>query len=148
MGLASAFSCRADDAKQHLQQGEAYEKTREMDKAIAEFKAAIELDPNLAEAHSKFILATQMSYLEKTGFEKANNFEERRKLMDGAFATANGKLRVIYEGWAQEHPERAVYQWALGTLWREEVEKDERITNESAGTRSQVRASGKRLGKS
>lgn len=125
LSVAIVFTCRADTASDHVKKGEAFEKTREMDKAIAEYRAAIELDPNLSQAHSKFIQATQWSLLEKTGFEKANNFEERRRLMDGAFATANAKLRVIYEGWVKEHPERASYQWALGTLWREDVTKDE-----------------------
>lgn len=120
---AIASSCWADDAKQHMEKGKAFLKTRETMKAIAEFRAAIELDPDLVEAHTQFIWATKNSYLVETGFEKANNFEERRKLMDGAFAKADQQLRTTYEAWATEDPDKAVYQWALGTLAREDVEK-------------------------
>lgn len=120
---AIASSCWADDAKQHMQQGEAFLKARQASKAIAEFRAAIELDPDLAEAHTQFIWATKDSYLEETGFAKANNFEERRKLMDGAFEKADQQLRTTYEAWAKEHPDKAVYQWALGVLSRQDVEK-------------------------
>jgi thiol-disulfide isomerase/thioredoxin/Tfp pilus assembly protein PilF len=123
LGCAIAISCWADDAKQHLQQGEAFLKARQASKAITEFRAAIELDPNLVEAHTQFMWATKDFYLEETGFEKANDFEERRKLMDGAFAKADQQLRTTYEAWAKEHPDKAVYQWALGELSRQDVEK-------------------------
>lgn len=114
-----------DDAKRHVQQGESFLKAHQASKAIVEFRAAIESDPDFAEAHTKFIWATKDLNLEKSGMNKANNFEERRKLMDGAFAKADAELRITYEAWAKEHPDKAVYQWALGVLSREDVEKDE-----------------------
>lgn len=114
-----------DDAKQHMKQGESFQKSHQTSKAVTEFRAAIEADPDMAEAHTQFMWATKDVYLGKSGFEKANNFEERRKLMDGAFAKADAELRITYEAWAKEHPDKAAYQWALGMLWREDVEKDE-----------------------
>jgi thiol-disulfide isomerase/thioredoxin/Tfp pilus assembly protein PilF len=122
---AIASFAGADDAKQHMKQGESFQKSHQTSKAVAEFRAAIDSDPDMAEAHRQFMWATKEVHLGKSGFEKANNFEERRKLMDGAFAKADAELRITYEAWAKEHPDKAVYQWALGVLSREDVEKAE-----------------------
>ena len=114
--LALVAPCYGDDAAQHIQQGDSFLKNHNTAKAIAEFRAAIDSNPDSVEAHKKYIRATQDSYLEASGFSKAADFEELRKRMDGAYAAADAKLRVTYETWAQQHPDKAVYQWALGTL--------------------------------
>jgi thiol-disulfide isomerase/thioredoxin/Tfp pilus assembly protein PilF len=117
--------CQADDAKEHIQKGDAFLANHDSAKAIAEFRAAIGVAPDSVEAHRKFMRATQNSYLEASDFSKAANFEDLRRRMDGAYATADEKLREIYEQWAQQHPDKAIYQWALGTLWRGDSEKSQ-----------------------
>jgi len=123
--LALVAPCSGDDAAQHIKQGDAFLKNHNTAKAIAEFRAAVDSNPDSVEAHKKYIRATQESYLAASGFSKAANFEELRKRMDGAYAAADAKLRVTYERWAQQHPDKAVYQWALGTLWRGDSEKSQ-----------------------
>lgn len=74
--------------------------------AAKDYRQAIDLDPNYVNAHEMFIQAMIVSHPKD-------------------FAAATKNLKQLYEGWAREHPNRAVYVWALGILCGEDLAKAE-----------------------
>jgi Tfp pilus assembly protein PilF len=85
-------------AKALVERGETAARAGAAADAIAEFRKAIDADPNFVEAHQRFIELTQ------------------RQEMQSGEAAAPSRLQQQYERWAREHPKSAVYQWALGLL--------------------------------
>jgi tetratricopeptide (TPR) repeat protein len=65
--------------------------------AAAEFRRAIEIDPDFAEAHARFIETTRIA--------------ERSDL-----DAANRRRQQLYESLAANAPRKAVYRWGLGFL--------------------------------
>ena len=79
--------------------------------AVASYRKAIDLDPDFYAAHEYYILAYS-----NAGAPPSGTDEEKKT----ARKKAHKELDGLYQGWAKEHPDRAVYQWALGSLWEYE----------------------------
>lgn len=75
--------------------------------SVAGLRKAIDLDPDYFEAHQYYILYAGAA-VSRTGTD-----EQKRAAMD----KVNGEMQVLYLAWAKEHPEKAVYQCALGTIF-------------------------------
>jgi tetratricopeptide (TPR) repeat protein len=103
----SAFEAKESNgtpaARAFFGEGETAVKAGKYGDAAAAFRKAIEADPDFVDAHQKFIENT------------------RRVQANAAKGPALGDL---YRQWAQEHPSRAVYQWALGFLEQEPAKAD------------------------
>lgn len=78
------------------------------DKAAADlYRKAIDIDPDYYEAQQAYIMAYPSSLVPTSGTD-----EEKKKARD----KAHKELEDLYEGWAKKHPDKAVYEWALGDL--------------------------------
>ncbi len=96
-------------ARAEFDKAAAAKRANEWDKAVAGYRKAIELDPNFAEAHQKYIdsfLVAEAYKLMQSKDPKA--FEEHGK--DG-FNT----IIKEYEDLVRQHPKSPVYLWILGT---------------------------------
>ena len=85
-------------AKALFAQGDTAARAGKLADAAAEFRKAIDADPDFVEAHQRFIEVTQ------------------RLEMPSSRTPSVPRLQELYEGWARQYPKRAVYQWALGFL--------------------------------
>jgi thiol-disulfide isomerase/thioredoxin/Tfp pilus assembly protein PilF len=111
-------------AKALFDQGEKELQSDNYDAAIADFRKAIALDPNFAEAHERYIFTSrQEPYLLLREGVNGNG----QKLTDAdqaasARAAVNRRAHALvqeYEALAKEHPGSAIYLWALGKLYEE-----------------------------
>lgn len=93
-------------AKAEFERGESLRKKSEFAAAAAAYRAAVELDPDYAEAHSMFIFSSKLS-------TRDPNDQAKSKAASDEMAE---KLKALYTEWAQNHPKRASFQWALGDL--------------------------------
>lgn len=93
-------------ARASFTKGDAAAKAGQLADAIAAFRKAIELDPDFVEAHQRFIETTQR--------DEAPSSRTPQVV----------RLKRLYEGWAKQHPTRAVYKWALGFLEHEPKKAD------------------------
>jgi tetratricopeptide (TPR) repeat protein len=93
-------------AKSHFIQGEAAAKAGKHAEAAAAFRKALETDPDFVDAHQRFIDST------------------RREQLPTSRTPTLTHLQELYEGWAKQHPARAVYKWALGFLSHEPAKAD------------------------
>jgi thiol-disulfide isomerase/thioredoxin/Tfp pilus assembly protein PilF len=80
------------EAKASYDAGIAAVRAGDRQKAATLFRKAIDADPRFVSAHEAFI--------------------DARNAEDGA----SRELTALYRGWAGEHPDIAVYEWALATL--------------------------------
>jgi tetratricopeptide (TPR) repeat protein len=85
-------------AKLAFAEGEAAVKAGTLPAAAAAFRKAIDADPDFVDAHQRYIEITQ------------------RQEAPQSRAPTVLRLQQLYERWAREQPERAVYQWALGFM--------------------------------
>ena len=85
-------------AKVLFAEGDTAARAGKLADAAAAFQKAIDADPDFVDAHQRFIEVTQ------------------RMGMPSSRTPSAPRLQELYEGWAQQYPERAVYQWALGFL--------------------------------
>lgn len=95
------------DAKAAFEKGEALRKQSKSLEAAAEFRKAIELDPNYAEAHSMFIISSKIG---------GRNGANESAAIKAADAVTIEKLKAIYAEWIEKDPKRAAYHWALGDI--------------------------------
>jgi thiol-disulfide isomerase/thioredoxin len=109
-------------AKVAFEQGE---KARESDnyaEAVTHYQKAISLDPDFAQAHEQYLLAQRriiimpyitviMSGKKPTPEQEATMRAESKKLTDSQIHD--------YEALVAQHPDKAVYRWALGSLYNE-----------------------------
>src|SRR5258705_10173379 len=74
--------------------------------AVTLYRKAIDLDPDFYEAHQYYIMSfpSSAASLSADGEKKAARERARKELED------------LYQCWAKDHPDKAVYQWALGWL--------------------------------
>ena len=93
-------------AKAAFARGEALSRKSKFAEAAAEYRRAIEIDPDYAEAHSQFIFSSKLSVRDE-------NDPVRSRALGEAMTD---KLKAMYAEWAQKDPKRASYQWALGDL--------------------------------
>jgi tetratricopeptide (TPR) repeat protein len=85
-------------AKALFAQGDTAARAGNLAAAAAEFRKAIDADPDFVEAHQRFIEVTQ------------------RLEMPSSRTPSVARLQELYEQSAREEPKRAVYPWALGFL--------------------------------
>jgi thiol-disulfide isomerase/thioredoxin/outer membrane protein assembly factor BamD (BamD/ComL family) len=119
MCRTSAFAQYEGDAvaRALFEQGEKALRSDNYADAIADYKKAITLDPNFIEAHQQYISTRQREpyLLPRAHTEKATSEQEK-----AAAAAAEKQTQALageYEALAMEHPNSAVYPWALGKLY-------------------------------
>ncbi len=94
-------------AKAAFEKGEELRKQSKSNEAAAEYRKAIELDPNFAEAHSMFIFTSKIG---------GRNGASESAAIKAADAATGEKLKAIYAEWIEKDPKRAAYHWALGDI--------------------------------
>lgn len=77
--------------------------------SVAGLRKAIDLDPDYGEGHQYFILYSNIAASRTPGATD----DEKKAAMEKSRAAS----LALYEQWAKEQPERAIYQYALGTLF-------------------------------
>ncbi len=112
----------SSEAKQHFDAGKAAQGKKNYELAAAEFRKAIEADPDYIAAHEAFMAATEAANAPKTSMMDVD-FTERRRLMKQAEDTLREKLVGIYEGWTVKYPRSGAVQWVLGRLYRSEYNR-------------------------
>ena len=103
VGLASCSAVAGESngtpaARAAFEEGETAARARKFPDAATAFRKAIDADPDFVDAHQRYIEISQ------------------RQEMPQSRTPSVPRLQELYEGWAREHPSRAVYQWALGFL--------------------------------
>jgi len=88
--------------------------------AMEAYKRAITVDPDFAKAHENYIFVSQLAVSQQSqtnptaqGSDDSKTQEERDRQ---AGTKVREKLQSEYEKLSQHHPDKAVYQWALGFL--------------------------------
>jgi thiol-disulfide isomerase/thioredoxin len=76
--------------------------------SVAGIRHAIDLDPDYFEAHQYFILYSGIA-ASRTGTD-----EEKHAAAD----KVSSEMEALYLQWSKEHPEKAVYPCALGTIFQ------------------------------
>ena len=104
--LAARESNGTPAAKVLFEQGEAAVKAGKLPEAAAALRKAIDADPDYVDAHQRYIEVTQ------------------RQEKPQSLTPLVPRLQRQYEGLARQHPERAVYQWALGFMAPEADKSD------------------------
>jgi Tfp pilus assembly protein PilF/thiol-disulfide isomerase/thioredoxin len=118
-GLIFAATARASDTSaapagdQRAVAKAAFETARglfssDINASVAGIRKAIDLDPDYFEAHQYYILYSGVAASRGPGTD-----DEKR----AAAAKVSQDMETLYLGWAQEHPDKAVYQCALGTIF-------------------------------
>jgi thiol-disulfide isomerase/thioredoxin len=104
-------------ARALFEQGEKALRSDNYADAVGDYKKAIALDPNFIEAHEQYISTRQREpyLLLRAHTEKATG--EQEKAAAAAAGEQTQTLAGEYEALAREHPNRAVYPWALGKLY-------------------------------
>ncbi|MDE0037207.1 MAG: hypothetical protein OXU77_06530, partial [Gammaproteobacteria bacterium] len=112
------------------EEGERAYQERNLDDAVARFRAAIELDPNNTKAHQQFIRAVQD--LGRSEISAELDEDARDAAMMAAGDESFEKLLATYQGWSQDWSEIAAYKWALGELHMyRDYDKVRQYTNEA-----------------
>ncbi|MSU25573.1 MAG: redoxin domain-containing protein [Opitutus sp.] len=91
----------------------AFDQARELFSAdikasVAGIRRAIDLDPDYAEAHQYFILYSSVAA------SRAPGTEEEKK---AAGEKSAKEMEALYQQWAKDHPDRGIYQYALGQIY-------------------------------
>jgi tetratricopeptide (TPR) repeat protein len=115
----SAFPQYQGDAvaRSLFEQGEKALRSDNYADAVADYKKAITLDPNFIKAHEQYISTRQREpyLLLRAHTEKPTHDQERRA--EAAAEKQTQALAGEYKALAGEHPDNAVYLWALGKLY-------------------------------
>ena len=103
---------------------------RNLEEAVAHYRAAIELNPNNSKAHKQFIWAFQDLGRSEIGAELDE--DARDAAMKAAGDASFENLLAVYEEWSQDFSEVAAYKWALGQLYMyRDYGKVRQYTNEA-----------------
>jgi len=86
--------------------------SNDIDGSVAGLRKAIDLDPDYAEGHQYFILYSNVAATRPPGLS-----DDEKK---AASTKTRAQTLALYEQWAKEQPDRASYQYALGTLFEYE----------------------------
>lgn len=87
--------------------------------AAADYQKAISVDPNFAEAYQQYIFARYLELpLPKDQSETAPNPEEEKKAKSEA-DNVTQSLVELFQSLSQQHPDKAIYLWALGQIYSE-----------------------------
>jgi len=139
--ITKAFSSAADTvsppAAEHLNRGVEYAKQGQLDKAIAEFEEALELDPNYVKAHVNLGIA----YAKQDMFDKAIAAYEQAIRLDPNIADVYYNLGIAYakqgmfdkaipqyEEALKLNPDDADTHWNLGAAYTKQGQVDKAIT--------------------
>lgn len=101
-------------ARAEFDKGWAAQLSGDFGSAAEAYKRAITIDPDFAKAHENYIFTfqeaawKQSQEAKKSGDSKSEEKQETPKARD--------KLQREYEELSRQHPDKAVYQWALGFL--------------------------------
>ncbi len=113
VGLAAAMPARvgkgSPEARALWEKGQAADKENKFAEAAGFYRQAIDADPDYLEAHQRYVMARRRATGAGADDKKPEEIEKLRKAVDQ-------ELTRLYEGWIQQHPERAVYHAALGWL--------------------------------
>lgn len=109
-------------AKQAFQDGEKASESGRYSVAVADYKKAVSLDPNFMEAHQRYLQARIMEpasagmALMMSGKKLTPKQQE-----DQTAATNKAAEDVIqeYKALIKEHPDKAIYPWALAQVYNE-----------------------------
>ena len=126
-GLTSNAAAASEVSYEHGEQ--AYQE-RNLEEAVAHFRAAIELDPNNSKAHKQFIWAFQD--LGRSEISPELDEDARDAAMKAAGDESFENLLTVYQEWSQDFSEVAAYKWALGQLHMyRDYDKVRQYTNEA-----------------
>jgi thiol-disulfide isomerase/thioredoxin len=110
-------------ARVEFEKGQTAQWSGNLKSAVEAYRRAIELDPDFAKAHEGYIFASQLlpldtpeSDLQGGSHHSSIKTEEERRQADAKRAQ---KIQEEYVELAQNHPDRPVYQWALGIMNQE-----------------------------
>lgn len=122
--VQAAEGTSVSEAKTSYEKGEEFRKTGDSEKAIAEFRRAIEADFNFENAHNEFIKTTRAARREqrlklaeaaKKGTNKENTAVDTTPGPEVRFGAT--ELGPIYQQWIMQHPDLATLRWALGKVY-------------------------------
>ncbi len=120
LGVAAALAQDTVNpkAKAAYDKAEKERKTGNNKASVADYRRAIELDPNFTEAHQMYVFAAEDEIpqdVKDAVFSGKATPEQRAKFKQEREAIA-AQLEVQYKKWAAAHPNVPGYQWALGDL--------------------------------
>jgi Tfp pilus assembly protein PilF len=110
LGASVALAQESQDtpaAKAAFEKGEELRRQSKFVEAAAEYRKAIELDADYAEAHSMFIFTSKIG---------GRNGATDSAAIKAADAATGEQLKAIYAEWIARDPKRAAYQWAMGDI--------------------------------
>ena len=96
------------EAKAFFEQGTTAVRAGDDAKAAALFRKAIDADRRFAEAHDSFINSTRTAAFAYDPAKQSGDVAAQKR--------ATSELKTLYTGWANAHPDVAVYEWALAKL--------------------------------
>lgn len=112
-------------AAAHIASAKQAQQKRDLAGAVAEYRLAVEADPDNADAHSGFISATQSFEYDKAGLGKAETTAERRTALYGGRTAAAKTLADFYAALDARHPTSAAVKWAMGRVDSDAPDKAE-----------------------
>jgi thiol-disulfide isomerase/thioredoxin/tetratricopeptide (TPR) repeat protein len=108
-------------AKAAFDKGELAQRSDHYDEAMADFRTAISLDPNFAQAHEEYISARRSepyrALRARAGSDDNKTTVEERNHAKADVQQITKSLADEYEGLARQHPSSAIYLWALGKIY-------------------------------
>jgi thiol-disulfide isomerase/thioredoxin/Tfp pilus assembly protein PilF len=114
------------EAQAAFKQADTARKAGKIDEAVKGYKKAIELDPNYAKAHAEYVLYERSHDTMVVMFDFAKSSKmtkEERKASEQktrkADLTHEKALIDSYSKLMAEHPDQAIYPWALGLVYNE-----------------------------
>jgi tetratricopeptide (TPR) repeat protein len=112
MSVASAAATNkytgSPAARAEFDKGTAAKQANDWEKAIAEYKKAIELDPNFAEAHMQYLNA----YLVGAAYRAMKSGDAQKNGKEHGHDAFNDIIKQ-YEELVRQHPQMPVYRWVL-----------------------------------
>ncbi len=109
----------------HIDAAKQAQQKRELARAVAEYRLAVEADPDNADAHAGFISALQSLEYGKAGLDKAQTTAERRTAFYAGRVAAEKMLSECYRALEAQYPRKAAVQWALGRIHGEDPARAE-----------------------
>ncbi len=99
----------APAARAEFDKATAAKQANDWDKAVAEYKKAIELDPNFAEAHLQYVNA----YLVGAAYASMKSNASGKAPQENQARNAFNDIIKEYEELVRQHPKMPVYRWIL-----------------------------------
>jgi tetratricopeptide (TPR) repeat protein len=107
-------------ARAEFEKGWAAQLSGDFSSAAEAYKRAINIDPDFAKAHENYIFTSQLAVSKQLQNDAKNHSSDDSKGKEErerhAGIKVHEKLQFEYEELSRQHPDKAVYQWALGFL--------------------------------